>query len=69
MFNPALIIANSKINELQAEAAAQRLAKKSRSARRDSGGRTAGALASVRSFFSLDASPSLPKLSDYPNRS
>jgi len=69
MYSPALILANSKINELQAEAAAQRLAKKSRSARRDSGGRTAGALASVRSFFSLDASPSLPKLSDYPYRS
>lgn len=69
MYSPALILANSKINELQAEAAAQRLAKKSRSARRDSGGRLAGALASVRSFFSLDASPSLPKLSDYPYRS
>ena len=69
MYSPALILANSKINELHAEAAAQRLAKKGRSARRDSGGRTAGALASVRSFFSLDASPSLPKLSDYPYRS
>ena len=69
MYSPALILANSKINELQAEAAAQRLAKKSRSARRDSGGRLAGALASVRSFFSFDPSPSLPKLSDYPYRS
>jgi hypothetical protein len=69
MFSPAMIIANSKINELQAEAAAQRLAKKSRSARGKSRGRLAVALSNVRSFVALDASPSLPKLTDYPYRS
>ena len=68
MFSPAMILANSKINELQAEAAAQRLAKQSRSARPNSG-RTAGALATVRSFFNLAPSPTLPSLTDYPFRS
>ncbi|HEX5012624.1 MAG TPA: hypothetical protein VFV72_00600 [Candidatus Limnocylindrales bacterium] len=68
MFSPAMIVANSKINELQAEAAAQRLAKQSRSARPKSG-RTAGALATVRSFFTLAPAAKLPNLSDYPYRS
>jgi hypothetical protein len=69
MFNPALILANHKINELHAEAAAQRLAKKAQSARSESRGRTAGAMSTVRSFLSLDASPVVPKLTDYPSRS
>jgi hypothetical protein len=65
MFTPAMILANAKINELQAEAAAQRLAKKSRKARSTS------LLDNVRSFFSgpFDGSISLPKLVDYPYRS
>ena len=69
MFSPALIVANQKINELQAEAAAQRLAKKARSARSESRGRTAGALSALRSFLQLDPSPVLPTLTDYPSRS
>jgi hypothetical protein len=58
-----------KVNELQAEAAAQRLAKKARSARGESRGRLAAALSTVRSFASFDASPVVPKLTDYPSRS
>jgi hypothetical protein len=69
MFSPALIVANQKINELQAEAAAQRLAKKARSARGESRGRLAAALSTVRSLVSFDASPVVPKLTDYPSRS
>ena len=70
MFNPAMIVATSKINQLQAEAAAQRLAKKNRSARRESGGRLAAAVSNLRSFLSADAaSQALPKLIDYPYRS
>ena len=38
MFSPAMILANAKINQLHAEAAAQRLAKKSRNARGESRG-------------------------------
>jgi hypothetical protein len=69
MFAPAMIIANSKINELHAEAAAQRLAKKSHSARGKSRGRLAVALSNARSFFSPDAPLALPTLTDYPYRS
>jgi hypothetical protein len=70
MYSPAMIVANSKINELQAEAAAQRLAKKNRSARRQSGGRLAVAVTNMRSFLSpADAPNALPKLTDYPYRS
>jgi hypothetical protein len=66
MYSPAMIVAQSKINELQAEAAANRLAKKNRSARGASRGRLLG---NIRSFLSLDGSTGLPKLTDYPYRS
>jgi hypothetical protein len=71
MFTPAMIIANSKINELQAEAAAQRLAKKNRSDRGSSRGRLAVAASNLRSFISAPIDPALglPKLTDYPYRS
>jgi hypothetical protein len=71
MFTPAMIIANSKINELQAEAAAQRLAKKNRSDRGSSRGRLAVAVSNLRSFISAPVDPALglPKLTDYPYRS
>jgi len=68
MFAPAMIVAQAKINELHAEAAAQRLAKKSRSARGESRGRLAIALSNVRSFLSLEGPPGLPNLTDYPYR-
>ena len=71
MFSPAMIVAQSKINELHAEAAAQRLAKKNRSARGKSRGRLAVALSNIRSFVSASVDPALglPKLTDYPYRS
>jgi hypothetical protein len=71
MYSPAMIIANSKINELHAEAAAQRLAKKNRSDRASSRGRLAVALSNVRSFLPSTVEPAqgLPKLTDYPYRS
>jgi hypothetical protein len=71
MYSPAMIIANSKINELHAEAAAQRLAKKNRSDRGSSRGRLAVALSNVRSFLSAPVDPpvALPNLTDYPYRS
>jgi len=65
VFTPALIIAQAKIDELQAEAAANRLAKKNRSGR----GRISVAMSNLRSFVSLDGSNALPKLTDYPYRS
>ena len=68
MYAPALIVAQAKINELHAEAAAQRLAKKNRSARGSSRGRLAVALSNVRSFLSLDGPQTLPTLTDYPSR-
>ena len=68
MFAPAMIVAQAKINELHAEAAAQRLAKKSRSARGESRGRLAIALSNVRSFLSLEGPSGLPNLTDYPYR-
>jgi hypothetical protein len=69
MYSPAMIVAQGKINELQAEAAANRLAKKSRSARSDSRGRVSVALSNFRSLLSLDGPKVLPKLTDYPHRS
>ena len=57
MYSPAMIVAQSKINELQAEAAANRLAKKNRSDRRDSRGRLAVAMSNVRSFLSARRQP------------
>ena len=68
MYAPAMIVAQAKINELHAEAAAQRLAKKNRSARGSSRGRLAVALSNVRSFLSLDGPQTLPTLTDYPSR-
>jgi hypothetical protein len=66
MFTPQMIVAQAKIDELHAQAAANRLAKKSRSARGESHGRLLG---NIRSFFSLDGSTGLPKLTEYPYRS
>ena len=68
MYAPAMIVAQAKINELHAEAAAQRLAKKNRSARGTSRGRLSVALSNVRSFLFLEGSSGLPNLSDYPYR-
>jgi hypothetical protein len=70
MFSPAMINAKSHINDLQAEATANRLAKQAK----DSGsrsGRIAGALSSVRSILTNTAEGPmpLPKLNDYPYRS
>jgi len=67
MFSPAMINAKSHINDLQAEATANRLAKQAK----DSGSRIAGALSSVRSILTNPAEGPmpLPKLSDYPYRS
>ena len=72
MFSPAMILANAKINELHAEAAAQRLAKKSRNARGESRGTgLTVALSNLRSFFTgpAEACLGLPTLTDYPYRS
>ena len=65
MHSPAYIIAVSHINELQAEAAANRLAKKA--PRRP--GRTAAALASLQSLLGSAAPMKLPTLKNYPYRS
>ncbi|MFL5726035.1 MAG: hypothetical protein ACJ76W_02385 [Chloroflexota bacterium] len=71
MHNPAMILATAKINDLHAEAAAQRLAKKNRSARGSSRGRLAAAASNVRSFLSgpIETTVALPTLTDYPFRS
>ena len=69
MFTPQMIVAQAKINELQAQAAADRLAKESRSARGERRGRIQVAISNIRSFFLLDGSPGVPKLTDYPYRS
>ena len=70
MFSPAMILANAKINQLQAEAAAQRLAKKSRMARGTNRGAISVAVSNLRSFLSdpVENSFGLPKLTDYPYR-
>jgi hypothetical protein len=68
MYSPAMIVAQSKIDQLHAEAAANRLAKKNRSAR-DNRGRLAVALSNFRSLLSPDGTPGVPKLTDYPYRS
>ena len=68
MLTPAMIVAQAKIESMQAEAAAQRLAKKNRSARGESRGRLAVALSNVRSFLSIEGPSGLPKLTDYPYR-
>ena len=67
MFTPAMIIVSSRIGDLQAEAAANRLASQARNDRGES--RFANALTSVRSILgSVDAPMALPKLGDYPYR-
>jgi hypothetical protein len=68
MFSPAMIIVQSRISDLQAEAAANRLAAQARTDRGES--RVANALTRVRSILgsSVDAPMALPKLSDYPYR-
>ena len=71
MQSPAMIIVTHHTQELQAEAAANRLAKPVKSARGESRGQVAAALSSLRS---LRVRPSetpiaLPKLTDYPYRS
>jgi hypothetical protein len=70
MFTPAMILANAKINELHAEAAAQRLAKKNREARGNRRGVISAAVTNLRSFHSgpVETSFGLPKLTDYPYR-
>ena len=69
MHSPAMIYVKSYQNELQAEAAANRLAKKNRSARRDSRGRLSVAMSNFRSLLSPAGNSALPKLTDYPYRS
>jgi hypothetical protein len=64
------IVAASHIDDLHAEAAAERLARSSRASSR-SQGRIASALTSVWSLLSApaDVMPAMPKLTDYPFRS
>ena len=74
MHSPAMIIAVNHIFELQAEAAANRLANEAKQAKRPesrSSSRIAAALNSVRSLFgnSAEGPMVLPKLTDYPYRS
>jgi hypothetical protein len=70
MFTPAMILANAKINELHAEAAAQRLAKKSPKARDNSRGAISVAVGTPRSILStaIENPFGLPTLADYPYR-
>jgi hypothetical protein len=70
MFSPTMINATSHINDLHAEAAANRLAKQAKGSGSRSS-RIAGALSSVRSILSNPAEgpTALPKLSDYPYKS
>ena len=67
----ATLIVQSRIDELHAEAEANRLAKKARSSRGESRSRFAAGLQSLRSLLSDQAETqlSLPKLTDYPYRS
>jgi hypothetical protein len=69
--SPAMIIVNQHIQELQAEATANRLAKQAKSARGDGRVQVAAALSSLRSLLGRPAETplALPKLSDYPYRS
>jgi len=67
--SPAMIYVKSHQNELQAEAAANRLAKQAKRSGSRSASRIA-ALTSVRSILTSSAEgPSLPTLTDYPYRS
>lgn len=67
----AMIYVKSHQHELQAEAAANRLAKGAKSSESRSGHRIAAALTSVRSILTNPAEGPmpLPKLTDYPYRS
>ena len=71
MFSPAMINATSHINDLQAEAAANRLATHAKDSESRSKSRIAGALSSVKSILTNPAEGPmpLPKLNDYPYRS
>jgi predicted trehalose synthase len=65
-----MIYVKSHQNELQAEAAANRLAKQAKRSGSRSAGRIGTALTSVRSLLTSSAEgPSLPNLTDYPYRS
>ena len=66
MYSPAMIIITSHINELQAEAAANRLAKKAPRARGERSGRIGN---SLRSLLASAAPISLPTLTNDPYRS
>ena len=70
MFTPAMINATSHINDLHAEAAANRIAQQAKGSGRRSS-RIAGALSSVRSILTNPAEGPMPmpKLSEYPYRS
>ncbi|HKG18661.1 MAG TPA: hypothetical protein VKB00_02905 [Candidatus Limnocylindrales bacterium] len=70
MQSPAMIIITNHLLELEAEAAANRLAKQAKAARPESRRRFAEALNAFRSLLSVSDSPiGLPKLSEYPYRS
>ena len=71
MYSPAMIIALDHINDLQAEAAANRLAKQAKHSGRRSPSRISAAVANLRSLLANPAEGpmGLPKLSDYPYRS
>jgi hypothetical protein len=66
-----MIIALDHMNDLQAEAAANRLAKQAKSPKSRSASRIAATLTSVRSLLanSAEGPTILPKLTDYPYRS
>jgi hypothetical protein len=69
--SPAMIYVKSHQNELQAEAAANRLANQAKRSGGRSASRIGAALTSVRSILTSPAEGPmlLPKLTDYPYRS
>ena len=71
MYSLAMIIALDHINELHAEAAANRLAKQAKRPASRSASRISAAVASLRSLLanSAEGPIALPKLNDYPYRS
>jgi hypothetical protein len=71
VYSPTMIIALDHMNELQAEAAANRLAQQAKRPESRSASRIAVALTSVRSLLanSAEGPTVLPKLTDYPYRS
>lgn len=67
MHSPAMIVVSSRIDDLLAEAAANRLAATANGATRET--RFARALAGIRSLFGASGEPvALPRLSDLPHR-